>query len=60
MTLHRLPDPCNLNVFKKEELIYYAYILIFMGIFGTQKMWMCTLICFLGGGVSESVWFVHS
>ncbi len=36
------------------------FFIIFMFIFGTQKMLMCTLC--LGGerGVLESVWFVHS
>ncbi len=31
-----------------------------MGIFGTQKMMMCTPFFFAGEGVSESKWFVHS
>ncbi len=43
-------------------LTFWLDFYYFHGNFGTQKMVMCTL--FLGGGwvggVSESVWFIHS
>ncbi len=48
----------------KSNFFWYTFnfwswfFIILIGIFGTQKMVMCTL--FWGEGVSESVWFVHS
>ncbi len=46
----------------KSTFILYTFkldFIIFVGIFGTQNMSMCTIF-FRGEGVSESVWFVHS
>ncbi len=49
----------KINIFPHTFNFFVGFFIIFIGIFGTQKILMCTL--FLGGGgFSESVWFVHS
>ncbi len=46
----------KINIFSVHFELFGLIFIIFMGIFGTQKMLMCAL--FWREGVSESVWFV--